>query len=138
MAMTFAALLRAAACPLVLRPQPTTVPSARRARLWLAPAAIAMTLVALGGTLVCPEVLLPQAMTVPSSRNANWCDAPAATATRLPFVSAGGSGGLVLPVQFTTVPSARRTRLLAVVVAPPMEMATRSTALVGGPGSREG
>ena len=69
--MTFTALLNAVACPLVFNPQPKTVPSARSARQWLSPAAIAITLVAPGGTLVWPAVLLPHAKTVPSSRSAS-------------------------------------------------------------------
>jgi hypothetical protein len=53
------------------------------------------------------------------------------------FVNTGGTGGLVLLVQFTTLPSARSTRLLAEPPVDPTETATKSTALVGGAGSRE-
>src|SRR5215831_588966 len=102
------------------RPQPTSVPSERSARVCDCPAAMATTRTRFDGTEVCPREFSPQAMTVPSERRATLCDPPAAMATTLLSVEGTFVWPLALLPQAITVPSARRARLCV----PPAAMDT--------------
>src|SRR5437867_62287 len=84
-------------CPKALEPQQRTVPSARSAQVWSAPAAIAVTLsspgtvtgerslarVAAEPTPICPLKFLPQHFTVPLSMRAQVWPLPVVIATAL-------------------------------------------------------
>ncbi len=106
-----------------LPPHATTEPSARSARLCVAPAATATTFDRPVGTLVWPWALSPHAVTRPFSPTTSPWFAPAATATARTDMAGTVDCPRSLAPTASTVPSPRR----AIVWASP---ATRFTRLV--------
>src|SRR5204862_81411 len=98
------------------RPQQTTVPLLKTARLSSPPAPIATTLLSPGGILVCSELFHPQVKTVPSLLSRTSWLSPAAIAVTLLQLDGKGKiwgpneSSRYLP-QFTGVPSFLNARL---------------------------
>src|SRR5689334_14350859 len=105
-------------CPKPLLPQQRTVPFARTAQLWEAPAPIAtasvMPWTATGDGRACvvpspslPNTLSPQQATAPLTRSAHVCDRPAAiaTASERPTTAVAVACGVALVVPLPTCPT---------------------------------